>query len=213
MTQDIPHPAGPAIIRPRLQRLRELVELQADSDWGRSYVKEILDQDPDAADSHCPRFAGLVEESGEYALVVAETIADLAYDMAARVTNEIPISAIEMIDLDTQEHRPAVTEATVHFTGAGQPDTPADDVGNSPPPRLALRVVVDESPDVSAKQTVRAGYLDFDEIADTLGLSQEAAHAVIAGLHEGVPYSETAGDAERVYLIPAAAIPTADLAR
>jgi hypothetical protein len=213
MAQDIPHPAGPAIIRQRLQRLRELIELEADSDWGRSYVQEILDQDPDAADSHCPRFAGVVEESGEYALLVAETIADLAYDMAARVTNEIPISAIEMIDLDTQEHLPAVTEATVHFTGAGQPELQADDVGDSPPSRLALRVVVDESPDASAERTVRAGYLAFDEIADTLGLSKEAGHAVVAGLQEGVPYSETAGGAERIYLIPAAAIPQPDLAR
>jgi hypothetical protein len=213
MTQDTPHAAGPAFIRTRLQRLRELVALQADSDWGRSYVQEILDQDPDEADSHCPRFAGLVEESGEYALVVAETIADLAYDMAARVTNEIPMSAIEMIDLDTQEHHPADTEATVRFIGAGQPDTPADAVGNSPPPRFALRVVVDESPDVSAERTIRASYLDFDEIANTLGLSREAAHAVIAGLQEGVPYSEKAGDAERVYLIPAAAIPPPGVAR
>jgi hypothetical protein len=118
--QATPHAAAPQVIRTRLQRLGELVELQADSDWGRSYVQEILDQDPDATDLQCPRFAGLVEESGDGAIVLAETIADLADEMAARVTNEIPMSAIEMIDLDTQEHRQAYTEATVHFIVAGQ---------------------------------------------------------------------------------------------
>jgi hypothetical protein len=213
MPQDISHAAEPTIIRTRLQRLRELIEQEANSDWGRSYVRELLDQDPDSPDAHCSRFAGLVEESGEYAIVVAETIADLAYEMAARVTNEIPISAIEMIDLDTQERHKAETEATVHFIGAAQPDTPADDLGHSPTPRLALRVVVDEAPDATAERTIRAHYLAFDEIADTLGLSQEAAHAVIAGLQQGVPYTETAGDAERVYLIPAAALPPPGPAR
>ena len=119
--QDTPHAAEPAVIRTRLQRLRELIALQSDPDWAPSYVQEILAQDLDATDSHCPRFAGLVEESGDGAIVVAETIADLAYEMAARVTNDIPMSAIEMIDLDTQEHRQAYTEATVHFMVAGQP--------------------------------------------------------------------------------------------
>jgi hypothetical protein len=119
--------------------------------------------------------------------------------------------------LDTQARRQAHTQATVHFRVAGLPDTPSDGTtGNAPPeppPQLALRVVADEAPDVAAERTVRAHYLGFDEIADTLGLSQEAAHAVIAGLQEGVPYTETAGDEERVYLIPAAAIPPPGPAR
>lgn len=105
-----------AVIRTRLERLRELTERHVNSDWGRSDVQEFLDQDPGAADLHCPRFAGLVKESGEGKLVVAETIAGLADEMAVRVANEIPMSAIEMIDLDTQEHREA--EVTVHFTAA-----------------------------------------------------------------------------------------------
>jgi hypothetical protein len=119
--QDTRHAAEPAVIRTRLQRLRELIALQSDPDWAPSYVQEILDQDPDGPDPHCPRFAGLVEESGDSAIVVAETIADLAYEMAACVTSEIPMSAIEMIDLDTQEHRQAYTKATVHFMVAEQP--------------------------------------------------------------------------------------------
>jgi hypothetical protein len=64
-----------------------------------------------------PRFAGLVEESVEGAIVVAETVGELAEEMAALVINEIPMSAIEMIDLNTQEHREA--EVTVHFTVPG----------------------------------------------------------------------------------------------
>lgn len=121
MSQDTPHAAEPAIIRTRLQRLRELIALQSDPDWAASYVQEILDQDPDGSDPHCPRFAGLVEESGDGAIVVAETLADLAAEMAGLVTNEIPMSAIEMIDLDSQEHRQAYTNATVNFMVAGQP--------------------------------------------------------------------------------------------
>jgi hypothetical protein len=120
MLQDTPHAAEPAVIRTRLQRLRELIALQSDPDWAPSYVQEILDQDTDGPDPHCPRFAGLVKESGDGAIVVAETIAELADEMAARVTNEIPMSAIEMIDLDTQEHRQAHTKATVHFIVSGQ---------------------------------------------------------------------------------------------
>jgi hypothetical protein len=89
-------------------------------------------------------------------------------------------------------------------------DTPAGGPGNArpePPSRLALRVVVDEAPDVAAERTVRGHYLGLDEIAETLGLSHEAADSVIAGLQQGVPYSDTTGEGERVYLIPAAAIP------
>jgi|ERR1039458_8027960 hypothetical protein len=121
MPQDTPHAAEPAVIRTRLQRLRELIALQSDPDWAPSYVQEILDQDSDGPDPLCPRFAGLVEESGDCAIVVAETVEELAAEMAALVINEIPMSAIEMLDLDTQEHRQAYTEATVHFMVAEQP--------------------------------------------------------------------------------------------
>jgi hypothetical protein len=119
MPQDTPHTGEPAVTRTRLQRLRELIALQSDADWARSYVEEILDQDPDSPDSRCARFAGLVEESGDRAIVVAETIEELANEMAALVTNEIPMSAIEMIDLDTQERRQAHTTAAVNFCVAG----------------------------------------------------------------------------------------------
>ena len=119
MPRDTSHAADPAVIRTRLQRLHELIALHANSAWGRSYVRKILYQDPDAADLHCPRFAGLVEESGQGAIVVGETIADLAGVMAVLVTNEIPMSAIEMIDLDTQERHEAVLD--VQFIVSGQP--------------------------------------------------------------------------------------------
>jgi hypothetical protein len=70
MPRDTSHAANPAVIRTRLERLRELIALHANSAWGRSYVREILYQEPDAADLHCPRFAGLIGESGQGAIVV-----------------------------------------------------------------------------------------------------------------------------------------------
>jgi hypothetical protein len=210
MSKDTPKAPGTTVTRIRLQRLRELIALQSDPDWAPSYVREILDQDPDGPDPHCPRFAGLVEESGDGAIVVAETIAELADEVAARVTSDIPMSAIEMIDLDTQEHRQAHTTATVAFIVPGQPSTPVVGAGNArpePPSQLALRVVIDEASDVAAERTVRAHYLGLEEISDTLGLDHEFEDSVITALQKGIPYSETAGEGERVYLIPAAAIP------
>jgi hypothetical protein len=62
---------------------------------------------------------------------------------------------------------------------------------------------------VAAERTVRAHYLGLEEIADTLGLEHDFADSVITELQKGVPYSATSGEDERVYLIPAAAIPPA----
>lgn len=71
---------------------------------------------------------------------------------------------------------------------------------------LVLRVIVDEDPAVSPKRAVRAGYLRREEIADTLGVSARAARAITDALERGIPYSDTPGEHERLYLIPAGAL-------
>jgi hypothetical protein len=102
----------------RLRRLHTLVASRASTDWGHSYIEDELAQDPESPDARCPRFAGIVEESGEEAVILADTETDLAGDMAALFTNEIPIRPIEMVDLDTDQHRAAICEATVRFAPA-----------------------------------------------------------------------------------------------
>jgi hypothetical protein len=99
----------------RLQRLRSLVARRAQSEWGRSHVEDELAQTPDSPRARCPRFAGIIEESGDGAVILAETEEELALDMAERLTSEIPIRPIELVDLDTDDHRDAICEATVRF--------------------------------------------------------------------------------------------------
>jgi hypothetical protein len=101
-----------------LRRLHTLVASRAPTDWGHSYIEDELAQDPESPNARCPRFAGIVEESGDEAVILAETETELAGDMAALFTNEIPIRPIEMVDLDTDQHRAAICEATVRFAPA-----------------------------------------------------------------------------------------------
>jgi hypothetical protein len=115
MPQDTCCRAEPAVITTRLLRLREVIKLQADSDWGRSYVQEILAEDPDSPHAGCPRYAGILEESGEGSVILAETVQQLASEMGSLADAEIPILAVELIDLDTGERRLAHRHTTVGF--------------------------------------------------------------------------------------------------
>ncbi|MGA2163342.1 MAG: hypothetical protein ABSH36_02605 [Solirubrobacteraceae bacterium] len=112
-------------VRRRLRCLHELLARRAYTDWGRSYVEEDLARDPDAPGAWCPRFAGIVEESGDEAVLLAETEAQLAADMADLLNSEIPIRPVELVDLDTERHRAAVYEATVRFAPLSADATPA----------------------------------------------------------------------------------------
>lgn len=116
----------------RLRRLKALVAKRTPSDWGQSHVAVELAQDPDSPSARCPRFAGIVEESGDEAVILADTEADLAYEMAARFTSDIPIRPIELIDLDTEQHRLAICEATVRFAQPAPAD-PSRPTGGSQP--------------------------------------------------------------------------------
>ncbi len=100
----------------RLRHLKALVAQRADTDWGQEAVQLELGQDPDSPDARCPRFAGILEESGDRAVILAETEEELAEEMAARLTSEIPIRPIELVDLDTHQQRLAFCNATVRFT-------------------------------------------------------------------------------------------------
>ena len=115
------HPGNAA---QRLRRLKALDAQRATTEWGEKEIGYELAQDPDSPDATCPRFAGVIEESGEEAVVLAKSEEELAFDMAGRLTSEIPISPVELVDLDTQQHRLAVSEATVRFA-----PVPADDPG------------------------------------------------------------------------------------
>jgi hypothetical protein len=105
----------PANIPLRLKRLRELVAHRADSHWGRSYIEETLSQDPQAPHTRCPRYAGILEESGDESVILAETTEKLASEMGAFADAEIPILPVELIDLDTGARRPAHRQTTVTF--------------------------------------------------------------------------------------------------
>ena len=99
----------------RLRRLKALVAQRTSTEWGEKEIGHELAQDPDSPDATCPRFAGVIDESGDEAVILAATEDELACDMAGRLTSEIPIRPIELVDLDTQQHRLAFCEATVRF--------------------------------------------------------------------------------------------------
>lgn len=107
------HECGDAAAR--LRNLKALVLRCTDSDWGREDIADVLAQDPGSSEATCPRFAGIVEESGDRAVILAETEAELAQDMAGRLTNEIPIRPTELVDLDTCRQALAFCEVSVHF--------------------------------------------------------------------------------------------------
>jgi hypothetical protein len=116
MPQDTPYAAEPAIIRTRLQRLRELVELQADTDWARSYVQEILDQSPDSPDSRCPRFAGVITDGSNGEFLVADSEEQLAQLMSRAITgSDVCLAAEVLVDLDNGDRRLAYTTVTIAF--------------------------------------------------------------------------------------------------
>ena len=99
----------------RMQRLRDLVAHRARSDWGKSHIEETLAQDPHSPHARCPRYAGVLEESGEGSVILAETVQQLAGEMGSLADAEIPILAVELIDLDTGERRLAHRHTTVGF--------------------------------------------------------------------------------------------------
>ena len=101
----------------RLERLREIVARRANDEWGRSHVKHLLDQVPGASNVTCPRYAGIVEESGDESVIVADSAAELALEMASLADCEIPIVPVELVDLDTTETQLAVRNTSVRFVG------------------------------------------------------------------------------------------------
>jgi hypothetical protein len=102
----------------RMQRLRDLVARRARSDWGKSHIEETLAQDPRSPHARCPRYAGILEESGEESVILAETVQQLAREMGSLADAEIPILPVELIDLDTGEQRLAHRHTTVGFVGS-----------------------------------------------------------------------------------------------
>lgn len=103
----------------RLQRLRDLVARRARSDWGTSHIEETLAQDPHSPHARCPRYAGILEESGEESVILADTVRQLAREMGPFADAEIPILPVELIDLDTGEQRLACRTTTVTFLAPG----------------------------------------------------------------------------------------------
>jgi hypothetical protein len=99
----------------RMQRLRDLVAHRARSDWGKSHIEETLAQDPHSPHARCPRYAGVLEESGEGSVILAETVQQLAREMGSLADAEIPMIPVALIDLDTCEQRLAHRHTTVGF--------------------------------------------------------------------------------------------------
>ena len=100
----------------RLQRLRDLATTTTTSEWGRERVQALLDQEPDAADAHCSRFAALAEHAGERMLLCGDEPATIAAELAELTVGELPHSAEAVIDLDSGTRHAATTRASVAFT-------------------------------------------------------------------------------------------------
>jgi hypothetical protein len=113
-----------AAVLSRLERLQALAARWSTPWWDDDQVRALLRQDRGSADVECPRYAALVEESGDHLVIVGETIDALRDEMAGRAEAEIPIMPVKLIDLDSGEERVASWQATVWFEG----ETP-------PPPR------------------------------------------------------------------------------
>jgi hypothetical protein len=118
MKRDTSTAARPASNGLRLERLRDLLARRARSDWGKSYIDETLAQDPPAPHARCPRYAGILEESGEESVILADTVQQLAREMGSLADAEIPILPVELVDLDTGEQRLAYRHTTVRFAAA-----------------------------------------------------------------------------------------------
>jgi hypothetical protein len=104
----------------RWERLRELLPaLGADNEWGTSHIENIVAQDPHAPDARCPRYAGVLEESGDQLVILADTVEQLTYDMGALADAEIPLVSVELVDLDSGERCLACPNTTVTFLPPG----------------------------------------------------------------------------------------------
>lgn len=110
--------------RRRLERLRDLVERRADPHWGIDEIRAILPRDPADPATRCPRYAGVVAESGDERILVGEDPGELAGEMASLAASETPISPVELIDLDTGESHAAILETAVWFDGDEPPAPP-----------------------------------------------------------------------------------------
>jgi hypothetical protein len=99
----------------RLERLRALVSQRRLDDWGRIHIQDVLHQDAAAGHPTCPRYAGVLEESGDQCLILADSLEALAHEMSAKADCEIPLIPVESIDLDTGETRTACRNTSVSF--------------------------------------------------------------------------------------------------
>lgn len=96
----------------RLRRLRALALKEAPENWAR--IEPYLTR----SDWRCPRFAGIVEESGERRVILADSEYQLAAAMELMLNDEIPIgqtTPMALVDLDTDEHRAAICDVSVQF--------------------------------------------------------------------------------------------------
>ncbi len=105
----------------RLQRLKALVARRIPSAWGTGHIEKILAQDPCEPHTRCSRYAGILEESGDQTVILAETVEQLARDMGALADADFPLVPIELIDLDSCEQRLACRSTNVTFAPAVAP--------------------------------------------------------------------------------------------
>jgi len=101
-----------------LEALHELVARRTHDEWGTSYIEEILAQDPHALDTRCPRYAGILEESRDPTVIVADTAEQLAHDMGALADGDLPLVPVELVDLESDTRRLAHRRSTIAFLPA-----------------------------------------------------------------------------------------------
>jgi len=114
----------------------------------------------------------------------SHAVADLMHALAAlcHQTGTDPQALEEL-------HQAGITSedlASLHTSDSPDADT------------LVLSVIVDGDRGVPPERAVRARYLHLNDVADVCNVTEEALDA----LRRGVPYSDTPGESETLYLIP-----------
>ncbi len=112
MHQDTPTPRGSCA---RLTRLRALVDDRAIDEYGCREIADLLTSPGRLVARPCPRYAGILLESGDPYVVVADTLDGLAGDIAGHVVGEVPLSPDTAIDLDTGDERDIHLDVRVAF--------------------------------------------------------------------------------------------------
>jgi hypothetical protein len=99
----------------RLARLRQIANTTTTPDYGRGHIAYLLEQECDALDVTCPRYAGIAENCGDRTIVVADNPAALVEELCELALAEVSHQPEAIIDLDTEVRHEADRTMTLRF--------------------------------------------------------------------------------------------------